>query len=367
MFRGIFIANIFCLVLMLMSNLSPLANPVRFWPVALCGLIFPVLLAGTFCFFIFWLICDRKKAWVSFLSLCLSLPNIFASVGLNRPAFNDIKEGGDLRVVTWNVGLMNYTAIDSGTAIKNNLVILGELKTLNADVICLQELFTGMAPNGHYNFIDSISRTMGYPYHFFSFDYPKFDKSFYSGSIIFSKFPIVDTARKQYELPFAGSAIRAGILVGKDTINVITTRLQSFRFQNNEYRALQAIKHGKDSALAGSMNIIRKLKYGYGQRFAQVEIVRNMIAAQQRPVIFTGDLNDVPTSYAYTQLKKGLQDAWLEKGAGIGKTFQFISPTLRIDYIFHSSYFSAQQTKRIITDASDHNGLVTDLRLQKNR
>ncbi|MBK7123675.1 MAG: hypothetical protein IPH68_13225 [Chitinophagaceae bacterium] len=46
-----------------------------------------------------------------------------------------------------------------------------------------------------------------------------------------------------------------------------------------------------------------------------------------------GDFNDVPNSYTYFTLKGNLQDAFLKKGSGFGRTLNFISPTLRIDYI----------------------------------
>ncbi len=61
-----------------------------------------------------------------------------------------------------------------------------------------------------------------------------------------------------------------------------------------------------------------------------------------------------------------MYDAWLNKGFGTGRTFKYISPTLRIDYIFYDSNFKNLQTGKIITSGSDHYGLVTDIVLKKN-
>ena len=61
-----------------------------------------------------------------------------------------------------------------------------------------------------------------------------------------------------------------------------------------------------------------------------------------------------------------MSNAWTNKGFGIGKTFKYISPTLRIDHIFFNNYFSETQIKRIISgNESDHYGLISDLQLIK--
>jgi endonuclease/exonuclease/phosphatase family metal-dependent hydrolase len=54
---------------------------------------------------------------------------------------------------------------------------------------------------------------------------------------------------------------------------------------------------------------------------------------------------------------------FLEKGAGIGRTFSSLSPTLRIDYILASKDFSIVQFNRVEKIYSDHYMLVTDLKL----
>ncbi|MBL7731929.1 MAG: endonuclease/exonuclease/phosphatase, partial [Chitinophagaceae bacterium] len=75
--------------------------------------------------------------------------------------------------------------------------------------------------------------------------------------------------------------------------------------------------------------------------------------------------NDVPNSYTYFTIKGNLQDAFLKKGFGIGRTFSAISPTLRIDYILADRSFRVKQFNRIIKKLSDHYMLVTDLELKK--
>jgi endonuclease/exonuclease/phosphatase family metal-dependent hydrolase len=78
-------------------------------------------------------------------------------------------------------------------------------------------------------------------------------------------------------------------------------------------------------------------------------------------VIICGDLNDVPNSYAYTTIGRGLKNAFREKGFGIGNTFSAISPTLRIDNIFTDKRFDVKQFVRIKKKLSDHYPIIADL------
>jgi endonuclease/exonuclease/phosphatase (EEP) superfamily protein YafD len=53
------------------------------------------------------------------------------------------------------------------------------------------------------------------------------------------------------------------------------------------------------------------------------------------PVLLAGDLNDLPYSYAYSQLASELQNAWATVGFGAGNTYHGrLPPLLRIDQQF---------------------------------
>ena len=60
-----------------------------------------------------------------------------------------------------------------------------------------------------------------------------------------------------------------------------------------------------------------------------------------------------------------MQDAFLEKGFGIGRTFSSLSPTLRIDYILTDDQFSIKQFTRIVKYLSDHFMIMADVELKK--
>jgi endonuclease/exonuclease/phosphatase (EEP) superfamily protein YafD len=82
-------------------------------------------------------------------------------------------------------------------------------------------------------------------------------------------------------------------------------------------------------------------------------------------VIVCGDFNDVPNSYAYCTIGKGLQNAFTQKGSGLGRTFSGIAPTLRIDNIFADKRFTINQFVRDSKKISDHFPIVADMYYNK--
>ena len=82
-------------------------------------------------------------------------------------------------------------------------------------------------------------------------------------------------------------------------------------------------------------------------------------------MILCGDFNDLPGSYTYNTMKRGLKDAFAEKGRGLGRTYNLFSPTLRIDYIFYDPKmldiigFRSPKTR-----LSDHNPVIANFEIR---
>lgn len=359
--KPVFIAvNVINAILLLSGTYSYIIDPRIGWILAITTLVFPVSLVAMAVLFIIGIF-SRMKIWrLAMISLLLSIPAILKTIAFHLPYKPQTKNNAALRILTWNSGLMNITAPDADSAKKGNRLLFEEMKKLRPDIICIQEFLTSQWPGSEYNYMDSI-KDMGYHYVFFSEDHFNAADFFQRGTILFSRFPVTDSSVIRFPKPFAGSLLRAGIAVNGDTVDVFSTRLQSINFGANEYESLSKVKSISPVALKGSKSILQKLKRGYYYRSEQIRLVKESIKASQRKHIFTGDMNDVPCSYAYAQVKGNMQDVWLKKGSGFGRTFRRISPTLRIDYIFCDDHFEILQTKRITTSGSDHNGLFADL------
>ena len=99
-------------------------------------------------------------------------------------------------------------------------------------------------------------------------------------------------------------------------------------------------------------------------RAPQADFVKEEISKSAHPFVITGDFNDVPNSYTYFKISDGLQDAFLKKGFGIGRTFSALSPTLRIDHILTTKDFDVLQFNRQVKPLSDHYMIIADLKLR---
>jgi endonuclease/exonuclease/phosphatase family metal-dependent hydrolase len=58
-----------------------------------------------------------------------------------------------------------------------------------------------------------------------------------------------------------------------------------------------------------------------------------------------------------------MQDAFLKKGFGFGRTFSNISPTLRIDYILATKDLKIEQFNKGNLNVSDHYPIMADFKL----
>jgi len=148
---------------------------------------------------------------------------------------------------------------------------------------------------------------------------------------------------------------------------VFATHLQSVQFRQKEYEAIDEIATAKDSLIDNSKTVIAKLRKAMSLRGTQADVARQIMDDSPYPTIFCGDLNDTPNSYCYFTIRGDMQDAFLKKGFGIGRTFSSVSPTLRIDYIFADENFRIGQFTRVVKYLSDHFMLMADVELKQKK
>jgi len=363
--KRIFIyANVIAAFFFLLSCLAPYLNPQTWWYISFLGLGFPFLLLVVILFLFGWLIVLRPRyALISGIAIILGLKSIFVFLAFHNPrAFNYNKEIKTLRVVTWNVARFIEMKHNNNKGSQTRLKMMELIKQQDADVVCLQEFFHSLNPAWYQN-LNYISDSLHYPYSWFSHDID--GDLHFTGSVIFSRYPIIDSGIIRYPRPTLPDAlIHADIKVNDDTIRIYTTHLQSLQFGKRDYERIGSIESAEDSLLTNSRTILSKIKKGVSHRSIQAGIINQVLGDSPYPVLFCADLNDVPTSYTYFTVRGNMQDAFLKKGFGIGRTFSAISPTLRIDYIFADDHFKIKQFNRIIKHYSDHFMLVADIELK---
>jgi endonuclease/exonuclease/phosphatase family metal-dependent hydrolase len=360
-------------LLFLLACANSFLHPAKWWLISLLGLAFPYLFGLLIGFFLAGLFIRHYRRWslLSLAALLLGWSNIhhFLAMHPGNHFLEARQPGTTLRVLTWNVRSFDDFVTKKRPPVRSRPQMLEFIGSQQADVLCLQEFYEPLTRHGLESNITYIQTQLHYPYYFFSRDYVR-PGLYAAGVIIFSRFPILDTFLHEYARPngfrTTESLIAADILTGEDTIRVFTTHLQSVLFGSKEYRDLQIIRNVDDSIVDASRSIVRKLRDAFRHRADQAEEVRGRLDSCPYPAFITGDFNDVPNSYTYSTIRGSWQDAWLQKGFGVGRTFKIISPTLRIDYILAAPEFKVVQCRKIQTPWSDHNPVEADLELPRN-
>jgi len=272
------------------------------------------------------------------------------------------KPDSTFRIVSWNVA--NMYGLSNNTEIKqhNRRELAQSILDLQPDIICLQEFNHSYTQGENADNIGLFSKD--YPHYFYSKDFNKENGFYTSGSIVFSKYPIIDSGKFDYPGNFTGSLIYIDVKVNNDTVRIFTTHLQSFGFNNADYAEINKIKQRDEQSLEASKNIFIKMKNAFTNRGAQADIVREQTDLCKHASVVCGDFNDVPSSYTYFHIRHIRQDAFLKKGLGVGRTYSSLAPMLRIDYILPDTAFSIQQFGTVDENLSDHVMLVSDLKLK---
>jgi len=360
--KGFFLIINFAVVLLFLAAcMAPYISPAWFWPISFITLAFPFLLGILVIFLVGWLFFNYRYALLSLIALLLGWKSISAFVAFKMPSGNKAATGANtLTVMSYNVSQFGlYREKDSKY---NRQAMFAMIKKQELDIACFQDFYTSEKKND-FNNREDISREMELPYRYFSSDFNR-DGMQHWGSIIYSRFPIIASDKvKMSDGPRSESLIYADIVKNQDTLRIVNMHLESYRFNEKDYSAIRKIKNQEDTGLKATKSIIQKMRDAYIRRSQQADIVGNFIRQSPYPVIVCGDFNDTPASYTYFTIKGDLQDAFLQKGFGIGRTFTGLAPTLRIDYVFVSNHFKVNSFRKISSDLSDHYPVITNLSL----
>jgi endonuclease/exonuclease/phosphatase family metal-dependent hydrolase len=358
------VSNIVVAFLFLAGTYSRLFNPEKWWPLGVLNIASFYFLALLVIFIIFWLFIDSKWMLISLITIAISwqsVTNIFPA-RLSTSFVNE-KDPKALRIMSWNVAQFDVLNFKKTHDMFNQMMKL--INDNQPDIACFQEVVCSDSAGKSFLHLSTILDSLHFPYHFYTYENNEnwFGLNMHFGTIIFSKYPIIKKIRvSHFPYSYNSTFQYADIVKGSDTMRLFNIHLQSLKFskENVSYIQDESIKE-KVTNLDESKSIISKLKYGLINRKKQSDWIREEMDISPYPVIVCGDFNDVPNSYAYETIGKGLQNAFAEKGSGIGRTFSGIAPNLRIDNIFLDKKYKVLQFKRIARKLSDHFPIIADI------
>jgi endonuclease/exonuclease/phosphatase family metal-dependent hydrolase len=351
-------------VTLLLSYLSTFVSPARIWFLAFFGLAYPYILIVNVCLIIYYVFRKNVKFLLSLTIIVLGLSHLnnFFPIRLSKK-FNtgQEKEGrNDIKVLSFNVRSFNILQWYSNPETAKAIINL--IQSEHPDVICLQEYYTGSEINYKPETISKLFSNT--PFNYIHYSYKNGTNSGY-GIATFSKFPIIRKGILSFRNTF-NETIYIDIKVNGDTVRIYNNHLQSVRFHRKNYAFLDSLKLKYDEGdLREIKDISLKLKTAFVKRSLQVDSISSHISKCPYPVLVCGDFNDTPVSYTYRKMKKGLKDAFLTSGKGIGSTYSGVFPSFRIDYILYSKEFDPLIFEKVEAELSDHYPILCTLDLKK--
>jgi endonuclease/exonuclease/phosphatase family metal-dependent hydrolase len=329
----IYWCNIIVALFLLVANVLPYASPKTFPTISLLSLAVSPLILLNILFAIYWLIRRKRRAFLS-LSVLVVGYFFFNPIIVFSSEGDSEAQQNTLSILSYNVRLFN--AYEENTD-KNVSEIISEiLKTNDPDVFCIQEYYH-----------ETKLSFPEYPYQYIHFkktiNRKGEEKENILGHAILSKYPIINKGAFDFEKTYNNS-IYGDIVKGKDTVRVYNLHLKSLGI-------LPKVSYLQD----GDTDKLRKRMAGafMGQE-EQLKTVLQHKDSSPYPVLLCGDFNNTPFSYLYRIAEKGMKDAFVARGNGLGTTYKFEFYPMRIDYVFASEEFEVLKFKTIKKSFSDH-------------
>ncbi|MBL0309794.1 MAG: endonuclease/exonuclease/phosphatase family protein [Bacteroidetes bacterium] len=371
MLRGFFkILNILALLVLLASCLAAYINPAKHWQFAFIGFAFPVVLVMNFFFLVLWIAKRDRFGLLPLFAIVLSWSFIQSTFAMNFK--EDSKEEG-IKLMSWNVKSFDLYNWSHNKETRTTMLALIEKE--QPDVLCMQEFYTN---NLFFHNLEYFRDTLGYPYYYFppNVDLYKFYKTKAPknnwktdllnqqwGVAIFSKFPIGEKGKIDFDNSLSNGGIYADIQIKGQTLRLFNVHFQSIHLGQDDYATLDSLETKQQTNLQGIKSIVRKMKRAYTRRSIQVNAVKEHLDEFNGLKILCGDFNDVPVSYTYKTAEEGLNDAFIEKGKGFGATYAHRLSIFRIDYHLYSPSIKINSYRTITKPLSDHYPVVTTFSL----
>jgi endonuclease/exonuclease/phosphatase family metal-dependent hydrolase len=368
-------ANSLAAVAFLMGCYGKVFSAYKWWPVSILSLSVFYCLILLLLFLIFWLFIKPGWAFISIITIALAYKPVTRIIPLRLNAdFSAEKKQGDIRLMTWNVAQFDVLYNKRSPETRDKMVDL--INEYQPDIACFQEMVAGdtlinlnTAYYRKYSFysVYEFASKLNMPNYFYTYDFrDDFLNHQHFGIMIFSKYPVI---KKQtlsfYPYDYNSNFQYIDIVKDTDTIRVFNFHLQSMKFTQGNLSFIENPSIESKQDIEKSKSVVAKFKAAFMKRKIQADHIKAEIDKSPYTVIVCGDMNDVPNSYAYQTIGDNLQNAFEEKGAGLGRTFTGIAPTLRIDNIFMSKTFTVNQYSRVQKKLSDHFPVLADIVIEK--
>ncbi len=304
------------------------------------------------------------RAALPLIALVAAFPVINAVVGnpLRWPA-QSLATRPQIKVLLWNVHGLGIYDLPEDKSVPRKM--LQFIKEQDPDVVCLVEFYTNygdvlkphsetfLTEGGFRDFRFVWDNTIG--------------SKVYIGMGLFSKLPV--SAIEERWIAKNINLLQSDVSLDSMTkIRIVTLHLESVGLGDQDKAEIDAAKKslpGVKNSYQMTRKFMSRAIGPFQRRARQADSVAGILAESPYPLIVCGDLNDMPGSYAYNTIRGRRGDAFADYGKPFGRTYNRISPTLRIDHIFYDTEaFRCVDFKTFRTSLSDHNPVLATFELK---
>lgn len=343
---------------LLLSYGAVFVSPVEMPPLAFFGLGYPVILAINLLILAFWMIKRSRWVFLTAFILLIGLPIHTQFFQLN-PGEKAIP--GDLtaiRIMSYNVELFGW--YHWRTNIQRRNKVFDQLAANPADIYCFQEFFYTNIRN-RFDTRDTLLNLLETPHFHDHYTHEMHEVQFY-GIATLSRFPIVNRGVIEFPNDKNNICIFSDLQIDDEIVRVYNGHLCSIRFSGDEHNYVGKLQD--DPGLLEQTRVVRmyrRLESAFVKRAWQAELIRSHMEKCPYPIIFCGDFNDTPISYAYGVFDGFLKDLFRSRANGIGNTYVGNFPSFRIDYIFTSPEFYHHRFQVLPEELSDHKAVYGEV------
>ena len=358
--RLFYVLNVLLLTGLLLSCLACYINPAIVWPLSFLGLAFPVVLIFVFLFLVISAAWRQRIFWINLAAIALSWPFIRTVVSLHLTTG---QEKG-IRIMSYNVKNFDLYNWSGNKETRSKMMKL--IRKESPDIMCFQEYYTDdeLFKNTEY-----ICDSLGYKYHYVHTTYDKWSKNTEQmkwhhmrwGLAIFSRYAIADTGSVSFGEATGNQCMYADLSVEGKALRIYNTHLQSIHLDYNDDDTIEELSENYSSNWNKVKKILGKMKRASHKRAPQALALHDHISKYEGKKIVCGDFNDAPVSYTYQTISNGLQDAFVEKGRGFGKSFATKLGIFRIDYVLPDPSIHVNSCRTIRRELSDHYPVVASI------
>jgi endonuclease/exonuclease/phosphatase family metal-dependent hydrolase len=362
--RPLWWVNIGAALLLLVTFLAPRVSPQSQWWLAVLAFTFPFQVLVHFVFLGWWFLFRRRRMLLSLLVLLIGWSHVgdhFQLFGRSAPTTEAL--GTPVKLMSYNVRLFDLYNWSGNKVTRDK--IFEVLRREDPDILCIQEFFHS-GDKKFFRTREPLLKEFRFKAVHDRYTHKaRLDQHF--GIATFSVHPIIDTGSISFPENPNNQCIWSDILIHGDTVRVYNAHLASYHFGDEDYRFLEALDTDtrSDSLRSGGKRILKRLRRGVILRASEVERIADHMAHSPHPVIYCGDMNDVPMSYSYTRLRNHLEDAFVNSGRGHGGTYVGRLPPLRIDHILHSPSIESWDMRTLPEELSDHRALTCSLAVRR--